>query len=298
MLTPKTPRSAAYLFRCGDLDAEVGPCQRGLRWRRRRGHHFDPPEGGTTDIQRDDLVDWSADGQASSGTDQASCTLDRGAILASEKITRTHDPRHRELTRKIAGADFITTTYFADGQVNALTAANPGNAPVTTTYSYNNRRLLTQEVLSINAGAAVWTFAYAYNANGPLSSQTYPGNLLVGYSPDGLGRPTQVGTFATGVTYHPNGAIAGFNYGNGIVHSMTQNARQLPAQSLDSYGSGGNATKVLDDTLNRPGFSRRSRPPNRLTAVRPAALLPQSRRLELSVGPAGRQRVAVAATST
>ena len=40
------------------------------------------------------------------------------------------------------------------------------------------------------------------------------------------------------------------SYGNGIVHTMTQNARQLPARSLDSYGNGGNTTKVLDDSFS------------------------------------------------
>ena len=75
-----------------------------------------------------------------------------------------------------------------------------------------------------------------------------PGSLVVGYAPDGLGRPTQAGTFASNVTYYPNGAMAGFTYGNGIVHTMTQNARQLPVRSLDSYVSGGATTKVLDDS--------------------------------------------------
>ena len=77
-----------------------------------------------------------------------------------------------------------------------------------------------------------------------LSSQTYLGGLLVGYAPDALGRPTQVGTFASGVTYYPSGAISGFTYGNGFVHTMTPNARQLPARSVDAYG----ATKALDDS--------------------------------------------------
>jgi RHS repeat-associated protein len=210
------------------------------------------PESGTTIVAytADDLLDWSADGQTSSGLNQASCISDRAQILSSQKIRRTHDPRHRELTRSTdSGVENVTTTYYADGQVNTVTAANPGTNPVSTTYTYNKRRLLTREVLQHSASTA-WTFDYAYNANGHLSSQTYPGSLVVGYAPDALGRPTQAGTFATGVTYYPNGAIAGFTYGNGIVHSMTQNARQLPARSLDSYGNGGNTTKVLDDSFS------------------------------------------------
>ena len=39
------------------------------------------------------------------------------------------------------------------------------------------------------------------------------------------------------MSYHPNGAIKQFTYGNGIVHTLTQNARGLPAVSKDAYGS-------------------------------------------------------------
>jgi RHS repeat-associated protein len=214
------------------------------------------PESGTTIVAytADDLIDWSADGQVSSSNPNGqTCQIDRDGTALAARINRTYDPRHRELTRStVSGVENVTTTYYADGQVNTVTAANPGTNPVSTTYTYNKRRLLTREVLQHNASTA-WTFDYAYNANGHLSSQTYPGSLVVGYAPDALGRPTQAGTFATGVTYYPNGAIAGFTYGNGIVHTMTQNARQLPARSLDSYGNGGNTTKVLDDSFSYDG---------------------------------------------
>ena len=55
----------------------------------------------------------------------------------------------------------------------------------------------------------------------------------------------------------PNGAIKQFTYGNGIVHTMTQNARQLPARSVDSggildltyaYDSHANLTSITDAT--------------------------------------------------
>ena len=65
----------------------------------------------------------------------------------------------------------------------------------------------------------------------------WPVNYCIGlsleFSPNALGQPTQVGSYATGVSYYPNGAIQQFTYGNGIVHTMTQNARQLPARSTD-----------------------------------------------------------------
>src|SRR5690606_21652425 len=66
-----------------------------------------------------------------------------------------------------------------------------------------------------------------------------------------------VHAYTTGVQYHPNGAIKQFTYGNGIVHTMTQNARQLPARSTDSgdvldlgygYDKNGNVDAITDHT--------------------------------------------------
>ena len=41
-------------------------------------------------------------------------------------------------------------------------------------------------------------------------------------------------------------SCAGFTYGNGIVHTLTRNARGLPEESKDAYGS----TKFLDDVYD------------------------------------------------
>jgi len=66
----------------------------------------------------------------------------------------------------------------------------------------------------------------------------YPSGLTVQHAPNALGQPTQAGTFATGVSYFPNGALKSFTYGNGIVHTATQNARGLPARSTDCTSTG------------------------------------------------------------
>ncbi len=68
------------------------------------------------------------------------------------------------------------------------------------------------------------------------------------YSPNALGQPTQAGTYATGVTYFPNGAIKQFNYGNGVVHTLTQNTRGMPLRSTDCTISGtcASANRRLD----------------------------------------------------
>jgi len=44
-------------------------------------------------------------------------------------------------------------------------------------------------------------------------------------------------TYASGLSYYPNGALQQFTYGNTLVHTMTQSAvRQLPARSTDGVG--------------------------------------------------------------
>jgi hypothetical protein len=52
--------------------------------------------------------------------------------------------------------------------------------------------------------------------------------------------------FASAISYFPNGAIKQFTYGNGIVHSLTQNARGLPDRSKDVNG----ATSIHDDSYD------------------------------------------------
>jgi RHS repeat-associated protein len=71
--------------------------------------------------------------------------------------------------------------------------------------------------------------------------------LSVAYAPNALGQPTKAGTFATGVSYFPNGAIKQFSYGNGIVHTLAQNTRQMPDRSVDAYGTD---PAVLDDSYD------------------------------------------------
>lgn len=139
-------------------------------------------------------------------------------------------------------------TYDYAGKVISLTAANPGGL-VTTSYTYGTKRgLLTGETVS-SPTIPVHSLAYGYDANGNLSQLMYPGGHVVTYAPDALGRATQItGTggeiYASGISYHPGGAIAGFTYGNDVVHAMTQNARKLPAHSTDTFGR----FAVLDDT--------------------------------------------------
>jgi RHS repeat-associated protein len=85
-------------------------------------------------------------------------------------------------------------------------------------------------------GWYTWNLGYGYDALGNLASQSYPTGLNIDYAPNALGQATRAGAYATGAQYYPNGAIKQFTYGNGIVHTMTQNARQLPERMISSGG--------------------------------------------------------------
>lgn len=201
------------------------------------------PEAGATLMGYDGAgnVLWSAAGLPAGQACEAAGT---SAPVAARRTDRTYDARNRLKTLTFPdGRGNQSWTYTPDGLPAGITTYNEtGNAyPVVNAYTYNRRRLLTFET-SGQTGWYTWGLGYTYNAHGHLSAQSYPDGQSVSYAPNALGQPTQAGTYATGVSYYPNGAIKQFTYGNGIVHTMTQNARQLPARSTDAIGS----SKPLD----------------------------------------------------
>lgn len=188
-----------------------------------------------------------------------------GSGLASE---RTYDARNR-LTHLTfpGGRGNQIWTYERDGLPASVTAYNDaGNtAPAVTAYAYNKLRLLTGETLS-QPGWYSWSIGYQYNSNGHLSSQIYPTGLNIEYAPNALGQPTKAGAYAAGAQYFPNGMLKQFTYGNGIVHSKTQNARQLPQRVESSggvldyeyyYDGNGNTTHIAN--LLVAGYDARDR---------------------------------------
>ncbi|WP_246022723.1 RHS repeat domain-containing protein [Cognatilysobacter terrigena] len=172
-------------------------------------------------------------------------SCDRDAALASGRaVRRTYDSRNRLSTLSFPDKNGDQGwAYWPDGTPKRVTTLNDGGTTsIINAYSYNTRRLLSGESVT-HANGAIWSLGYGYDANGGLSTQTYPTGSVLAYAPNAMGQATQVRdvngyTWASGVQYYPNGAIRQFTYGNGIVHSMAQNARQLPARSSDIGGSG------------------------------------------------------------
>ncbi|WP_205956747.1 RHS repeat domain-containing protein [Pseudoxanthomonas winnipegensis] len=202
------------------------------------------PEAGATVYFNDDAGNllWSAGGlNLFSAVD---CNFSE-AQSSGRVVSRAYDARNRLKSLSFPdGNGNQAWTYWPDGKVKQVTTSNGGVATYNS-FTYNKRRLLVGESQG-QADGETWAIGYGYDANGALATHRYPSGQVVDYAPNALGQPTRVGTYATAVSYYPNGAIKQFTYGNGIVHTMSQNARQLPSISQDAYG--GNA--VLSDGYN------------------------------------------------
>jgi RHS repeat-associated protein len=187
---------------------------------------------------------WSAAGLT--GGDYASTAVcSHAAANASGRVVnRTYDARNRLKTLLFPdGRGNQVWNYEPDGQPRDITTFNDPNntTPVVNGYTYNKRRMLINEY-SHQPGWYTWNLGYDYDSIGNLRWQSYPTGLTVDYAPNALGQPSQVKdqngkAYASGTQYYPNGALKQFSYGNGIVHTMYQNARQLPARSVSSGGA-------------------------------------------------------------
>ena len=79
-----------------------------------------------------------------------------------------------------------------------------------------------------------------------------------------LGGTTSVGSYASGVTFHPNGQLAGYTLANGVSFGMWQNIRGLPelwqhagvVRDRYAYDANGNVTSITDEQ----GSAHRSMP--------------------------------------
>jgi len=123
-------------------------------------------------------------------------------------------------------------TWYKTGKPK--TASRVGN---TLTWKYDDNNNLIEE--SLAAGAQNFVTTYGYDSNDRLSSIAYPKNgSILDLAPDILGRPTQVGSYATGISYHPVGLVKLMTYANGVVTTMSPDSRQRPATVTVGKGGG------------------------------------------------------------
>jgi RHS repeat-associated protein len=178
------------------------------------------PETGATSYGYDAASNmvWKAIG---SGAATGQCAA-QSAVPASRLTTFDYDSLNR-LTQQNepAGTDSITKTYDPDGRVQTV------STPITSwSYTYDKRGLLETQALTANGGA--FTISDQYDPQGHVSQRAYPDGLATPYSPDAWGEPTQIGSFATGISYNPNGRSAALTYGNGFTYSQSLDARLRP----------------------------------------------------------------------
>ena len=189
------------------------------------------PESGATLMDHDAVgnLAWSA--RSASLTSPASCQT--GSVGASIKSQRSYDARNRltAITHP-AGTASEGYSHYADGALHTATTSDGG----TWSYDYNTRRLPTRETLSL--GARTFAIDYTYTSLGQVSTLTYPSGLAIGFDPDALGQPQQAGSYAGSATWHPDGQLAGFTYGNGLIHSQSLTARGLPLRIRDRTAGG------------------------------------------------------------
>jgi len=213
---------------------------------------FDPEIGASVrDYDAANNVAWTSTGFPAL-TNLSQCDRTDSGVVAAQ-VARTYDTLNR-LTDITGVAQPVHRTYTPDGLDQTVSAGS-----VVWTYGYNKRRLLTSESLS-GTGVLAASLANDYDANGNLQTLSYPDGLQLNYAPNALGEPTKVqkvgtqNTYANTIVTYANGAIQGFNYGNGIAHSLTQNARGLPLESKDAgvlddvytYDANANVTNIAD----------------------------------------------------
>lgn len=188
------------------------------------------PESGSTIVAYDGANNVRLRGLGVSGITGSDCG--KTEVPLAQQTNYTFDAMNRVLTvQPPSGTQSTVYTYDALGN---LKTAQSGLSLWGATY--NKRSMMTGETLNVSGAGGTWTLGYVHDTYGHLSVMQYPNGESVSYAPDPLGRPAQVGTYATGIDYFPNGAVAEFTFGSGAAYVAEQNTRQL--QSNLSYGKG------------------------------------------------------------
>ncbi len=152
-------------------------------------------------------------------------------------------------------------TYERDNNGNI---AKLQSGSVISEYTYNNLNLLEAETLT-TPGIAPLSIDYVYNQKQHISRIVYPNGAQVNFSPNAFGEQSNIyrsgKTYASNITFHPNGMVKSYRYGNSVQHSTLLNAlNDLPKQIKATrgtaviskfdylYDNNANITRILDGT--------------------------------------------------
>ena len=191
------------------------------------------PETGTTTYGRDGMGNMTS-----------------RSVGASGATGYTYDGLDRMTQAAYPGGITINKTY--NGRARLLTVTGGAGDR---SYGYDANDNLTSETLAVDTQTL--TATYAYNGLDQLDSITYPkSGRTVAYATNVLGRPAQVGSYVTGISYHPSGQVNALTYGNSASATYGQNARLWPTGFIASRGSTFvNSTYTYDGTGNLTAIS-------------------------------------------
>ncbi len=223
---------------------------------------FDPESNWTVrEYDTSNNVSWLARGQLMTGASQNNC--DQHLAPSSQRSVFSYDDRNRmEFVNHPVGTQDVSYSYEADGALKGTKTLDNGSPVTEWSYTYNPRRLLENESLTV--AGKTYGIVHEYDPYGSRSHLNYPDGTRLGYAPNKLGQPTAVSGLASAVQYHPSGTVKSFTYANGLNYASTLNTRQLPASTQvsggvlsDLYGwdAVGNLLAVTDLRSN-PGQSR------------------------------------------
>ncbi len=176
---------------------------------------------------------------------------------ANKKIGYNYDALDRlSATTFGDGGPGIFRSYTPDGLLQNI---NTGSSNLT--YQYDARRNLVNERDNMWG----WNHQWVRNAYGQVAALIDPWGESIDHAPNALGESTKMGRYASNVSYHPNGAVAGFTRGNGSIRSIQQNVRGLPELIDDTgvlrqryrYDRNGNVIDIVDE---RDGSTTRNMP--------------------------------------
>ncbi|WP_186294669.1 RHS repeat domain-containing protein [Shewanella algae] len=186
------------------------------------------------------------------GTNGSSTSCDAASVPASHKTLLGYDNLGQLRTENFPDTTPDRTySYDANGNLKTLTAGN-----ISWSYLYNSQNAIDKETLSLDGKSFV--LDWEYNNLGAVSSLKYPSGALVDFAPNALGQATKAGNYVTGVSYHPNGQVKQFTFGNGIVRNvemdtsgridlLTDSKSGVIKNKLDpSYDGNDNLVRLID----------------------------------------------------
>jgi YD repeat-containing protein len=227
------------------------------------------PRNLTTQYQRDGLG--NLDQQTSPDTGATGYTYDAaGNVLTrtdakGQVATYSYDALNR-LTGIVytGGAASQSVSYQYDQGTNGighLTKIVDGTG--STDYTYDVHGRLTSQTRQPATSTTPYVTVYGYDAQGRLSSITYPSGRAVNYTFDGMGRISQIATTYEGVTriltsnivYEPFGGVHSFTYGDGSTTPVQTYTRQRDQDGrIASYSLNGKLQSIGYDAASQISF--------------------------------------------